>query len=755
MRNVVRANSRALRTNRTNKFNGNNNQSNNANNQIAAVAGISSLAAVAFTADDSKFLNAVSLAAHAENAESETKLDKAVEKVEEAVEKVGDVIEEVEKAVEVVKQEAEQVIEKVEEAVEAGKEAVVAVEDAVAGGDEVKAVEVESEEPVSVDETVAEPVSVDETVSEPVSEPVSDEPKAEENPFADAPQRTEDEVAAAFADAEKTSAQLKSELVAKFEDLKQKTAANVKSACEAETDSAQKIKLHTLLFRSAMDDQSSTAEERAENWQKAGEACKIKDEAREKSLEPVVNAKSCLLEYRVLLKQICSEYPELGDELLLADTHYSDMVTALETATIETASRLSEANVMAQYAKRIAEAREQFRDELFSESNLPEEIAKIKDGWIASAEKPEFDKDQLNALLAHAHFQINALKDELNKEREQVIGKMEDAVSSERGQLMAEAEAKVALETDQKLMELQRLHDEKMGSIRRQYEDEAILQLRRQMASHTMHLSDVVDAAKAECTHDLTAIHDSEIGSIHQQNTETVESLKSSHHESVSNLEQSHSENLQKSLASLSGIKGALSERAELESKIENSRKLSIAARSLTRNVMRGNKDLTQAITVIKNCGDESTNQILENCDGNLSKGVVPQKQLRKQFFQMLSELQMLQFVPNEASLVDRVIGTIQGQFYYNKFVGLMPRSLAPPKEVVESTDTASYLAYATYCVENGDLEQAARFMAQINGRAAVRAESWISEVCRYEEFKNASKAIATIAEAVSLGFKN
>ena len=116
------------------------------------------------------------------------------------------------------------------------------------------------------------------------------------------------------------------------------------------------------------------------------------------------------------------------------------------------------------------------------------------------AEKPEFDKDQLNALLAHAHFQINALKEELSKEREQVIGKMEDAVSSERGQLMAEAEAKVALETDQKLMELQRLHDEKIGSIRRQYEDEAILQLRRQMASHTMHLSDVVDAAKAECT---------------------------------------------------------------------------------------------------------------------------------------------------------------------------------------------------------------------------------------------------------------
>jgi hypothetical protein len=748
LRNVVRANSRALRKN-SKKFSGNNNnnQSNNANNQIAAVAGISSLAAVAFTADDnSKFLNVSPLAAHAENAETETKLDEAVEKVEAAVEKVGDVVKEVEKAVEVVEKEAEKVIEKVEEAVEAGKEAIDAVEDAVAGGDEVKTEEVKSEEPVS------EPVSAEETVSEPVSE----DPKTEENPFADAPQRTEEEVAAAFADAEKTSAELKSELVAQFEDLKQKTAANVKSACEAESDSAQKIKLHTLLFRSAMDDQSTTAENRAENWQKAGEACKIKDEAREKSLEPVVNAKSSLLEYKALLKQICSEYPELGDELLLADTHYSDMVTALETATIETASRLTEANVMAQYAKRIAEAREQFRDELFSESNLPEEIAKIKDGWIASAEKPEFDKDQLNALLAHAHFQINALKEELNKEREQVIGKMEDAVSSERGQLMAEAEAKVALETDQKLMELQRLHDEKMGSIRRQYEDEAILQLRRQMASHTMHLSDVVDAAKAECTQNLTAIHDSEVGSIHQQNTDTVESLKSSHNESISNLEQSHSENLQKSLASLSGIKGALSERAELESKIENSRKLSIAARSLTRNVMRGNKDLTQAVTVIKNCGDESTNQILENTvDGNLSKGVVPQKQLRKQFFQMLSELQMLQFVPNEASLVDRVVGTIQGQFYYNKFVGLMPRSLAPPKEVVETTDTASYLAYATYCVENGDLEQAARFMAQINGRAAVRAESWISDVCRYEEFKNASKAIATIAEAVSLGFKN
>lgn len=323
---------------------------------------------------------------------------------------------------------------------------------------------------------------------------------------------------------------------------------------------------------------------------------------------------------------------------------------------------------------------------------------------------------------------------------------------------MAEAEAKVALETDKKLMELQRMHDEKIAQIRRQYEDEAILQLRRQMASHTMHLSDVVDAARAECTAELNAKFDSELSEINFNNSENMESLKSSHSESISNLEQSHASQLEQSLACLTGIQSALSERTELESKIENSRKLSIAARSLTRSVMRGNKDLTQDLSTIKNCGDETTNQILQNCSEDekiLSRGVIPQKQLRKQFFQMLAELQQLQFVPNEASLVDRVVGLVQSAVYYNKFVGLKPTSLAPPKEIGENVDSSNYLAYATYCVENGDLEQAARFMAQINGRAAIRAESWISEVCRYEEFKNASKAIATIAEAVSLGFKN
>ena len=77
------------------------------------------------------------------------------------------------------------------------------------------------------------------------SEETPSEPVSEENPFSDVPQRSEEEVAAALADSEKTSAQYKQELIAKFEDLKQKTAANVKSACEFEADSAQKIKLHT------------------------------------------------------------------------------------------------------------------------------------------------------------------------------------------------------------------------------------------------------------------------------------------------------------------------------------------------------------------------------------------------------------------------------------------------------------------------------------------------------------------------------
>jgi len=350
------------------------------------------------------------------------------------------------------------------------------------------------------------------------------------------------------------------------------------------------------------------------------------------------------------------------------------------------------------------------------------------------------------------------LKEELTKEREQVIAKMEDAVSSERGQLMAEAEAKVALETDQKLMELQRMHDEKIAQIRRQYEDEAILQLRRQMASHTMHLSDVVDAAKAECTSELTLKFDSEISDINTENASNIESINSTHEESVSSLKQSHSVQLEQSLSTLSGIKSALSERAELDSKIENSRKLSIAARSLTRSVMRGNKSLTQDISTIKSCGDETTNEILSNCsqdDGLLSRGVIPQKQLRRQFAQMLPELQKLQFVPDEASLLDRVVGLVQGAVYYNKFVGLKPTSLAPPKEIDENVESSNFLAYANYCVENGDLEQAARFMAQMNGRVAIEAANWINEVCRYEEFKNASKAIATIAEAVSLGFKN
>lgn len=56
------------------------------------------------------------------------------------------------------------------------------------------------------------------------------------------------------------------------------------------------------------------------------------------------------------------------------------------------------------------DARDEFHKELFDEATLPEDIAKIKEGWLAQADKPELDHAELNSLLAHAYHQINALK---------------------------------------------------------------------------------------------------------------------------------------------------------------------------------------------------------------------------------------------------------------------------------------------------------------------------------------------------------
>lgn len=619
----------------------------------------------------------------------------------------------------------------------------------------------------STDEPVDEaPTGIDseskETSEEPVEiqvEEVTEETlPSDGNPFPNTDDRTPEAV----------DADIQSEILSREESSKQAqsnleestriTAAAVKSAIQLEETAAKAVMEYTALLRIAMDEQAYSHEQQSENWQTAAEALQRRESARKLTIDAVKLAREKLLAFKALINSISSSNPEISDDILRAEDWYSEMTQELNTSIMKTAVKLSEANVLAEYSKVIQESRDKFQKELFAEENLPDDIVKIKEGWMAQADKPRLENDELNALLAHSYRQINALKEELKSEREKISDKMSNAIEGERSTLLAEATKKIELETEQRFIELKKQYEERIFEVKKRYEDEVIVQLKRQTAAHVGNVTDIVKATEVNVSTQLHEIHTLELAEIENDQQTALNNLANSHANDIFNLTVDHETQLAKCSGILDGTNAAISVHALVENQTNSARKLALAVRSFATAVRRGNASVQKQLDVIRAHGDETTIEIIDRISEKntsiLSRGVIPQRELKQQFFQLIAEARDCLYVPEESNILSRTAGVFQSKIMY--LARMLPSSLKPPAEIeVDAMSSADMLAYATYCVENGNLEQASRFLAQVNGDAARIVDSWVTEACRLVEFRKASKAISAIADAISLSVED
>jgi len=159
----------------------------------------------------------------------------------------------------------DEVVEKVEEAVEATGDAVKAVENAV------EKVEAAGEAILEAGEEIVE--AVKETIQ---GEPVEKQLEKGENPFSEPETRSAEDVEQSLESRLKAAEDAKALIQADFEATRMEAAQAVKSAIEGENDAADRIHEHTGLMRAAMND-TGGAEERADKWNVAADACRVKD----------------------------------------------------------------------------------------------------------------------------------------------------------------------------------------------------------------------------------------------------------------------------------------------------------------------------------------------------------------------------------------------------------------------------------------------------------------------------------------------
>ncbi|XP_066278161.1 MICOS complex subunit MIC60-like isoform X2 [Branchiostoma lanceolatum] len=556
-----------------------------------------------------------------------------------------------------------------------------------------------------------------------------------DQPFAtearETPMRTPEEVQAKLLEKEIDDLAERAATVAiiqhELEDLK-RTAT---SAIHAQEEAAHATKMHSEQIKHAMDEDSSGPLGKEEQWQAVTGAKEAKVDALKLAEASATAARENLEKARAVIKEGKSSLSEPDQEILVAEEELGKLAYELETAVGKVSKAQADAQVMQEYQDLVEQGRKQFKKEL--ESIMPDVRL---GGW-----RGKLSEDELNSLIAHAHRRIEQLQSQLAEQQLLEKSRMDDALARQRTEDEKEALALLKRELERQKQELALAQDLRIAQARDQYETEMRTQLRRQAAAHSEHLQDVL------------RVQEQELGSKHQ--TEM--------HDALMDERDRYQVKLNEAMARLRGVEAAIEGRADIEREARKAQELLIACETLKRLINTGNEEATsweerrvplsrEVNTVKEAAGDSKFFQTLLDSvpPQAMEAGVFPEDSLRQRFLRVKR-------VCRRVAMIDETGGTLF-QFFVSYLQSLLlvdagRRSLPPGKEVdPKKLDTFTLLSYAEHSLENGDLEQAARFMNQLKGEPRKVASDWLEEARLTLEARQAAQALAAAAAAVGLG---
>lgn len=155
-----------------------------------------------------------------------------------------------------------------------------------------------------------------------------------------------------------------------------------------------------------------------------------------------------------------------------------------------------------------------------------------------------------------------------------------------------------------------------------------------------------------------------------------------------------------------------------------------------------------EAIT--KSCEDDKFTQALagalpQEC---LSRGVYSEEALRHRFYTVRK-------IARRVAMIDETRNSLFQYFlsYLQSVLLMEPRVAKPPEELhLEDLDTFKLLSYASFYIEHGDLELAAKFVNQLRGEPRRVAQDWLTEARLTLETKQIIEILSAYANAVGLG---
>lgn len=156
------------------------------------------------------------------------------------------------------------------------------------------------------------------------------------------------------------------------------------------------------------------------------------------------------------------------------------------------------------------------------------------------------------------------------------------------------------------------------------------------------------------------------------------------------------------------------------------------------------------AQAVRDSCQDNNFAMALSSAlpEESLHRGVFSEESLRARFNSLRPLVRRVALIDEtHNSLYQYLLSYLQAALLFEE------QQEAPPAQLCnKDLDPFKLLSYASYCLEHGDLELAAKLVNQLRGEARRVAEDWLTEARLTLETKQIISLLSAYANAVGLG---